>query len=139
MRHLLLLAVLAAAVAACASPASRIKRQKAAFDAYPPAVQEKIRAGQVEVGFTPEQVALALGKPDRKYVRKTQAGAQDVWGYGAGSSRPRMGLSLGMGSWGGGGGGYSGGVGVGSEAGHDERARIVFQDGRVVSVESLQN
>lgn len=126
------------AVAACASPASRIKKQKAAFDAYPPSVQEKIRAGQVEVGFTPEQVALALGKPDRKYVRKTEAGAQDVWGYGAGSSRPRMGLSLGMGSWGGG-GGYSGGVGMESEAGHDERARIVFQDGRVVSVERLQN
>lgn len=139
MRHLPRLAVLAVfAAAACSSPASRIRRQKATFDAYPPAVQEAIRAGQVEVGFTPEQVTLALGKPDRKFVRKSAFGAQDVWGYGAGSSRPRMGMSLGMGSWGGG-GSYSGGVGMESEAGHDERARIVFKDDRVVSVERLQN
>lgn len=138
MRHAPRLAVLLLLAAACSSPASRIRGQKAAFDAYPPAVQEAIRAGQVEVGFTPEQVTLALGKADRKFVRKTASGAQDVWGYGAGSSRPRVGMSLGMGSWGGG-GSYSGGVGVESEAGHDERARIVFQDGHVVSVERLSD
>lgn len=139
MRHPPRLAVLIlVAAAACSSPASRIRRQKAAFDGYPTAVQEMIRRGQVEVGFTPEQVTLAMGKPDRQYVRKTASGAQDVWGYGIGSSRPRMGLNLGMGSWGGG-GGVSGGVGMESEAGHDERARVVFQDGRVASVERLQN
>lgn len=132
------LAVIVAVFAACSSPSSRIRDRKAEFDAYPPLIQAEIRAGRVEVGFTPEQVTLALGKPDREYVRKTASGAQDVWGYGAGSSRPRMGLNLGMGSWGGG-GSYSGGVGVESEAGHDERARIVFKDDRVVSVERLQN
>lgn len=137
MRHPPILAVLVAIAAACSSPSARIRRQKAAFDAYPPAVQERIRAGQVEVGYTPEQVTLALGKPDRKYVRKTASGAQDVWGYAVGSSRPRMGLNLGMGSWGGR-GAMSGGVGVESEAAHDERARIVFEDSRVVSVERLQ-
>jgi hypothetical protein len=39
----------------------------------------------------------------------------------------------------GGGGVYSGGVGVESEAGRDERARVVFQDGLLVSVEKLQD
>lgn len=136
MRNSLLLVVLLAA--ACASPKARIRRHQAAFDAYPSAVQAKIRAGEVEVGFTPEQVEMALGAPDRKYVRKTAAGNQDVWGYGAGSARPRLGLSFGMGS-GGGGGSYGGGVGVESEAGHDERARVVFQEGRVVSVEALRD
>lgn len=136
MRNSLIFVVLLAA--ACASPKARIRRHQAAFDAYPSEVQAKIRAGEVEVGFTPEQVEIALGVPDRKYVRKTAAGNQDVWGYGAGSARPRLGLSFGMGS-GGGGGSYGGGVGVESEAGRDERARVVFQEGRVVSVEALRD
>lgn len=123
------------AAAACATPESRIKRHKAAFDAYPAEVQERIRAGQVDVGFTREQVELALGRPDRKYARQTAAAAQDVWAYGAGSVRPSLSLGFGMGS--GGGGFYGGGLGVGSKAGREDRARVVFQDGAVVSVERL--
>lgn len=139
MRTILPLALILVWSAACASPDSRIRRHKAAFDSYPAAVQAKIRAGEVDVGFTREQAEMALGAPDRKYTRKTASGAQDVWAYGRGSSRPRMGLSFGMGlGRGERGGSYSGGMGVESEANRDERARVVFQDDRLVSVEELQ-
>ena len=130
--------IIAAFVAAgCASPKYRIRRHQAAFDSYPPAVQKEIREGQVEVGFTPEQVEMALGRPDRRYDRKTAAAAQDVWAYG-GSVSPRLGLGFGMGS-GGVGGGLGVDTGVDTGFGGDERVRVVFQNGVVVSVESRKN
>lgn len=134
----------AAAIAACASPQSRIKRHQAAFDSYPPGVQEKIRAGQADVGFTREQVEMALGAPERTYTRKTAAAAQEVWSYGLGSRGPRFGFGLGMGS-GRGRGGFGGGVGVATGFGAESRGadgasmRIVFQDGVVFSVEKRQD
>ena len=35
----------------------------------------------VQVGFTPEQVEAALGKPDRIYRRQTADGTLEAWGY----------------------------------------------------------
>jgi len=134
VRARIALALLVAGVAACATPAARIKRRQAAFDGYPPAVQAAVRAGRAEVGFTPEQVELALGRPDRRYERKTAAGTQEVWAYGGGSARPSVSLGFGMG-----GGSYGGGLGVGSEAARDDRERIVFENGAVLSVEKRQN
>ncbi|MBI3297148.1 MAG: hypothetical protein HYZ75_03225 [Elusimicrobia bacterium] len=135
MRTRALLAVLLAAAAACSGPDTRIKRRQAAFDAYPPAVQETIRAGKVEIGFTREQAELALGKPDRRYTRKTAAGEQDVWAYGGGgSARPRLGLGIGVGSYGGG-GAYSGGVGIGRGESGEDRLRVVFQGDAVTGIE----
>ena len=64
-------ALIAAALAGCAGPRQRIKKHQAEFDSYTPEIQQKIRAGQVDVGFTDRQVALALGRPDRVYSRKT--------------------------------------------------------------------
>jgi hypothetical protein len=136
--RLLLAGLLAAALAACAGPSSRIKKRQAEFDAYPADVQAKIRAGQVDVGFTDQQVALALGRPDRIYERKTANAQQEVWAYGgAYGSRVGVGFGLGMG---GGPGFYGGGVGVETEPGidHGERTRVVLQNGVVVAVESRQ-
>src|SRR5258708_4829348 len=91
-------AVFASILSACASPQSRIKRHQAEFDAYPTAVQQKIRDGQADVGFTSEQVALALGRPDRRYTRKAAAATQEVWVYGYGSGVTSVGLGFGMAS-----------------------------------------
>jgi hypothetical protein len=123
-------ALFAAALAACAGPQSRIKRHQAEFDSYPPAVQQKIRAGQVDVGFTDRQVALALGRPDRVYSRKTASAQQEVWVYGGGGSHAGIGMGFGMGM----------GPGViavdsGPDIDSGERVRVVLQDGGVVSVE----
>ena len=138
VERLLLTALLATALTACAGPSSRIKKHQAEFDAYPADVQKNIRAGQADVGFTDRQVALALGRPDRIYARKTAAATQEVWAYGgAYGSRVGVGLGLGMGA---GPGFYSGGIAMDSEPGidHGERTRVVLQNGVVVSVESRQ-
>ncbi len=128
--------ILLAALAACASPASRIKAHQAAFDAYPPETQRNIREGKAEIGFTREQVTMALGSPGRRYTRMTAGVDEEIWVYGAGSSaRPSLGIGFGMGSYGMG-GGVSTGVGVESRDDGDARVRVVFRDGAAVSVEN---
>ena len=125
--------ILAAAMAACQSPQSRIRKNQAVFDASPPEAQRAIREGRVEVGFTPEQVTMALGKPDRVYTQKTAASTQEVWAYGGGGGSS-VGFGLGMSSMGGGGFGSS--IGVSSDvADAKERVRVVFENGRVARVE----
>lgn len=128
-----LLLALALAVAGCASPASRIRDSQAAFDQYPPAVQQKIRAGQADIGFTPAMARMALGEPDRKFSRTTASGDSEVWAYH--DSKPMFSFGVGGGSYGG--GGYGGGsVGVSSGGGQDEdKLRLVFVNGVVASIE----
>jgi len=67
----LLVLIAAALLAACATPDSRIADNRSAFSQYPAEIQAKIKAGQVDVGFTPEMVLMALGEPTRKFTRKT--------------------------------------------------------------------
>lgn len=128
------LLILAAALSACQSPQSRIRKNQAAFDAFPPEVQTAIRQGRAEVGFTEQQVLMALGKPGRVYSQKTAASNQEVWEYGVGGG-PSVGLGFGMSSMGGG-SGYGTSVGVASDA-VDPRAqtRVILESGIVVSVE----
>lgn len=128
------LLILAAALSACQSPQSRIKKNQAAFDAFPPEVQTAIRQGRAEVGFTEQQVLMALGKPGRVYSQKTATSNQEVWEYGVGGG-PSVGLGFGMSSMGGG-SGYGTSVGVASDA-VDPRAqtRVILESGIVVSVE----
>lgn len=126
--------LLSAALAACQTPQSRIKKNQAAFDAYPPEIQRAIREGRVEVGFTAEQAMIALGKPDRVYTSKTAASSQEFWEYGIG--RSSVGFGFGMSTMGGG-SGYGTGVGVNTSDLGDPRARVrvAFENGKVVSVE----
>lgn len=125
--------LLLALLAACASPESRIHDQQAAFDSYPPAVQQKIRAGQADIGFTPEQVRMALGEPDHKYTRSSAEGNTEVWGYR--DSGPMFSFGVGGGSFGSH-SGVGGGVGVatGGDAPED-KVRVVFANGVVQSIE----
>ena len=117
----------------CASPSSRIGKSQAAFDSYPTEVQAKIRAGEVAVGFTPEQVKMALGKPDRIWERTTPAGAAEVWVYLDDGPRGSLGLGLGIG---GGSTMAGGGVDVGTDSGAaNERLRVTFTGGRVVAID----
>jgi hypothetical protein len=127
-----------ALLSACSTPESRIAEGHAAFDKFPAEVQKKIRAGQVDVGFTQEMVLMALGKPDRSFVRKTEAGDTEVWGYHDNS--PHFSFGIGVGS-----GGYHSGTAVGgglamSTGGYDpeEKIRIEFRAGLVTAVELLK-
>ena len=65
----------------CASPASRIKKNPELFNTFPPDVQDKVKRGQVDVGFTPEMVTMALGTPNHIYTRQTTTEIKEVWTY----------------------------------------------------------
>lgn len=123
-------------LAGCAStPAARIERQRAVFDAYPAETQAKIRAGEVELGFDQAMVRLALGQPDRKSTKTTQGGESELWIYERGGARFSFGLGLGSS------GRHSGigaGVGVSSGGLRREQAKVIeFRQGRVVQIDYL--
>lgn len=83
---LLLLLLLPLLLSACVStPASRIAENQDYFDSLPLADQARIRSGQIDIGFTPDMVRLALGEPSRILVRR-QADTPaplEVWLYTA--------------------------------------------------------
>jgi hypothetical protein len=127
------LAALVLMVAGCSTTDSRIKGHQAAFDAAPPAVQAKIRAGQVGIGFTPEQVTMALGNPDRGYTRTTARGTSEIWAYA--DHGPAFSIGVGAASVGGS-GMVGGGVAIGSGGDRrDDKLRVVFEGGQVVAIE----
>lgn len=137
MRILILSLIVAAlaGLAACSTPDKRIAARQAEFDQYPAEAQQKIRAGQVAIGFTPAMVRLALGQPARIFNRRSDKGDSEVWSYDR--SGPRFSVGLGVGS-----GGYSGvggGVGV-SSGGYDaeEKMRVEFREGKVVEIEEVK-
>jgi len=76
---LLLLAVFL--LAGCATPGWRIKRNPDVFNTFPPDVQEKVRQGLVEVGYTRDMVFIALGKPRYVYDRVTSDARSETWAY----------------------------------------------------------
>lgn len=130
----LALAALVLSAGCASSPDSRIAKNRAAYDGYPDEVRTAIKEGRVEVGFTPEQVRLALGGPDRVLTRTTATGSAEVWVYEDKGASMGFGLGVGLG-----GGPVGGGVGVGA-GGRDtarERLRVVFEAGRVSAVEQV--
>lgn len=80
--RVLVLAVVALSLAGCAStPERRAQQHPEVFEALPPEVQENVMAGQVEIGYTPDMVFLALGAPDRKINRRTENEEREIWVY----------------------------------------------------------
>ncbi|MBA3849906.1 MAG: hypothetical protein C0502_07905 [Opitutus sp.] len=126
---------LLAFLAGCAStPESRIQRNPEAFAQLPPAVQERVRRGQVYIGDSESVVLLALGEPARRMERLDQrTGLSQVWIYAR--SAPRFSFGIGVGSY----GRHSATrVGVGTSTGgykDDEAMRVEFRQGRVVRVD----
>jgi outer membrane protein assembly factor BamE (lipoprotein component of BamABCDE complex) len=84
MRNALLAAAVALAAVlgfGCSTPATRIKENPQLFGSFPPDIQANVRAGKIDVGYTKDMVMMALGKPDRIYSRKTEAGSAEVWSF----------------------------------------------------------
>ncbi len=134
MKTLLLLLGLSASFLAlgCSTVDSRAKEHAAAFNSWPPAVQQKVRAGQVDVGFTDEMVRVALGDPERKVTRTTASGQAEVWIYG--DKSPKFSIGLGLGSVHGN-TGVGGGVTVGDTWRDDEAMRVILEGGKVTAIE----
>jgi hypothetical protein len=126
--------VLAAALlAGCSSVSSRIHERQAEFDSYPPSVQDEIRDGRIDIGFTPDQVFMALGRPDRVLERKDVGNSRETWLYGVGGG-PLVGIGFGMG-----GPGFGTGVAMSPAPEGGARLRVVFDDGHVVSIDSRRD
>ena len=127
-------AALVLLLSGCATtPADRIAQNRSNFDTWPAEVQAKARAGQVAVGFTEEQVRVALGEPDHTLTRITEKGTALIWAY---SHRgPHFSFGFGM-AGGGGHTGYGAGVGVTDRPySSGDSLHVVMMNGQVVSVE----
>ena len=124
--------------AGCSTVDSRIASNRRAFDTWPPSVREKVAAGRIDLGFTTDQVRVALGEPDRIWSRTTADGTSQVWSYRQPSSRVYLGLGLGVGSFGRRGGTF-GSIGIGTSTGYrdGENLGVVFdRNGVVTALES---
>ena len=131
-------AILAAALAGgCvgSTPATRIEQRPAVFRAWPEAVQAKVRAGQVEVGFTPDMVRMALGEPDRVRSLVTPQGRSEIWIFFDHGPHFSIGLGVGVSS---GHNAYGGGAGVGAGPDGEERLRVIFDGGKVSAIETVK-
>lgn len=70
-----------AVLAGCSTPQTRIDRNPQIFSTLSPTDQELIKQGKIAVGFTQDEVKLALGDPDRIYVRTDANGTNETWSY----------------------------------------------------------
>ena len=68
-------------LAGCATPAKRIEQNQELFDSFPVAAQARIRGGQIDLGFTPDMVRIALGEPHRQTLRRSAEGETEIWFY----------------------------------------------------------
>ncbi len=121
-------------LAGCSStPNQRIAQNEAAFAQFPPDVQQNLRAGRVDVGYTESMVLIALGEPAHRFERVDTTGRSDVWVYVR--SAPRFSFGFGIGSY----GRHSAtSVGVSTSTGSyydDEALRVELQQGRVTRIE----
>jgi hypothetical protein len=130
--------ILSLLLAGCAStPTERVAQHKAAYSQWPADVQANVAAGRVAVGYTTEQVRVALGDPTRTFTRVTTEGTSEIWAYV--DNPPRFSIGLGIGSWGRS-SSVGGGVGVSTGGFRDgERMHVIFDNGRVSAIESAQH
>ena len=125
-------------LAGCSTVSSRIAKNREAFNTWPAAVQDRVVVGQIDIGFTADQVRVALGEPDRIFTRTTADGTSQVWSYRDRGPRFGFGVGVGMGSLGGRHGTF-GGIGLGTGGGYrdDEKMGVVFDPaGRVSTIET---
>ena len=73
--------LLALLLAGCATPEKRIQQNQEVFDSFPVAAQARIRGGQIDLGFTPDMVRIALGEPHRQTLRRSADGEVEIWSY----------------------------------------------------------
>ena len=130
-------ALAALGLAGCSTVDSRINASQEIFDGYPPTVQEKIRAGEIAVGFTPEMVEMAWGEPYRKDQVTGEDFVAEVWTWSR--NVPGVGIGMGSGGYYGGNVGIGTGVMVGEASRREDRSQVEFRNGKVVTFRNLKD
>lgn len=78
----LILAALAAfCLGACSTVKSRIEEKASVFNALDSETQARLRQGIVDVGYTPDMVYIAMGRPDQTKEKQTAEGIDTTWIY----------------------------------------------------------
>lgn len=124
-------------LAGCATPESRISKNPEVFARLTPEQQQLIKDGKVAIGFDMPMVKLALGDPDRVRTRTDAHGESEIWSYVTYEGDDGMILYRGYYHryyYGGGGPFYPYYLGYPTRLEH-EHFRVVFREGRVVSIE----
>lgn len=85
---------------------------------------------KVDVGQTPETVLGSLGRPDKRYSMVSEKGSLEIWAYSAYSRALDVSGERHIGT--------TPRDVPGGGIRDDERARVVFRDGKVVLVESRE-
>lgn len=67
--------------AGCQTIDRRIEENAELFATFEPEVQRMIRDGEIDLGYTPDMVAIAWGEPDVKQVLRSRETQRDVWTY----------------------------------------------------------
>jgi hypothetical protein len=132
MKILPALLPLVCVLASCAiNPQGRIDRDPQAFAALPAEQQDKVRAGEIGMGYSPAAVKLALGAPDRIVERETAEGRTEVWLYLAAlvAPLPSTYCTPGFRTV------YAYPCPAVLPTQYEERMRVVFKDGKVTAVE----
>ena len=70
-----------ALLGACSTVNSRISEKSAVFSSLDPNTQAKISHGDIDIGFTPDMVYMALGNPDVRRESITANGQTETWIY----------------------------------------------------------
>jgi major membrane immunogen (membrane-anchored lipoprotein) len=86
---------------ACSTIDSRINEKSSTFYSLDEPTRSKIAHGDIAVGYTPDMVYMALGKPDAKHYRTTSDGTTETWSYGSYYDRYDGFASVGYHRWGG--------------------------------------
>ncbi len=137
--------VAALGLVSCNTVASRIHQKEAVFAALPAADQARLRKGEVAIGDTPDMVYIALGTPSRHVERTTANASSAEWIYDQ-YFQSYEGTQM---------VGYRRVVAVDPHTGRrfvyhepafadvyrertEDRLRIVFENGRVASIEELK-
>ena len=118
---LILFLAAALGLAGCSTVDKRIEEKSAAFAAYPAEIQENLRKGIVEIGYTPDQVYIAL----EEYRGTALVGYRRRIAYHPVAKRNYVYWEPAMVDV------YRGRI--------DERIRISFQDGKVAVIEQAKD
>jgi hypothetical protein len=110
MKQIVLILLPCILLAGCTTrtPSQRIAAEQATYDSWPAEVQATIAKGEIAIGFTPEQVLMAWGKPDEKTSEVNAEADIERWIY----LKDTPAFSIGIGT-----GHYGGNVGVGGSVG----------------------